>query len=330
MDKNEVLKYVEYVNHNCESQYRREDKCEDLNKKSDEVIGKIKSFNKEEKENVIGLLYNALENVNDEAYIYIMSVIEEAKSNEENIIKILERVLYSTNLNMYNKKFVLLQMVEIVKNKYSDSKKIIELEKKINDEIINHMKKEINKYKYISKKERNKEFIMVFAPQVLDIAQIGTRISLDVAKVLSEKFNKKVILINTKERLNNNGYVNLKDINLAAQQIDESIVFVYDNCKIPIYHPSNHEKNMEEYFDILDMVEKYRPYAIFTIGNLSFIGELCKSITDVANIHFDDEELISNYENKLEIDKFLYKNEESMSLGYFEEECENFIKKLLN
>ncbi len=143
----------------------------------------------------------------------------------------------------------------------------------------------VNTSKKIPKEERNKDVVLVSTIQFLDYSHAPTKTVIERCKVL-KKLGKEVILVNTTEQYLMVGYVPLYNVRYGIVCDDyndvrkvgvgeESIFFM----QIPKMATMSYRyKIMEE------VINKFKPYYILSIGTGSMLADLCGNIVPCASM----------------------------------------------
>lgn len=139
---------------------------------------------------------------------------------------------------------------------------------------------------FIPKEDRDQDFVFVMTGQLLSLNHAPTKTALDRCYALVKSMNKRVLLINTKELLSSKEIVPFYDITLGnvIKDFEKLDKIDYKNVSIPFYQPTVAMPDRNEIQNITQMVRKYKPYFILSIGSANLTADLCSNIVPTIDI----------------------------------------------
>ncbi|KHD38331.1 flavodoxin [Clostridium acetobutylicum] len=218
-------------------------------------------------------------------YIFVNSIIMRMNRSNTYINNILKCAINSRKLSCNEKYFIFYQLIrlEFLNESKGDSTTSILL-RKLYSNILKGFKEIIPyKLKRIYKNERNKDFVIVTVSQFLSLGHGPTKTALDRCYTLIKSMNKRAILINTKDMLTYKGVIPFYDISPPniLNEYDGDKEFQYKDCKMKFYQCRGIMPDLNEIINIIDFVNKEKPYFILNIGGGNIISDLCSKIVPV-------------------------------------------------
>lgn len=250
--------------------------------------------------------------------IYILTFLIKVFKEKEDVKKALELILKEKNFSVNTKYFLLYQIKNTIFSKVIEKDDEIKtLIHNVYKEVYEYYNHKTKNYSFISKNDRNEELIFVIISQFLDLNNGPTKTVLDRIYVLSQKLKKKVVLLNTRECLSINDVIPIYKIDQAnfIEKYRDYKKIMYKDIEIPFYQSQYATPDINEYNNILEMVNNLKPYMIFGIGELVLSCDLCSKIVPTIsiplgndlpesfttfkstysdNIKYDDESIISS------------------------------------
>ncbi len=237
------------------------------------------------------LLYE-LEHVSgfEKNFYYKLAVYSILMVLSENVIytnKYLMEVLNSSNVKTENMYFVWYQF------KRMSLKKIVVSDKESNLLRDKLYKRVYNQYiaefdgilKKIPLEQRNRNLIMILTIQFLDETHAPTRTVLERAKALKE-LGKNFVMVNTTEQYIIKGYLPMYNscFGTVFKEYDNFNEIQLGEDRFPFFQmPEN--SPMEYRLQVLsELIAKYKPYYILSIGTGSILADLCGNIVPCASM----------------------------------------------
>ncbi|TJX68836.1 hypothetical protein E8P77_01155 [Soehngenia saccharolytica] len=280
-------------------------------------------------------------NENDRFIILLCSALINIYHESKYIDFFVETLVNSKTLSKENKFFCYYQLKRYnFLNKNEDNKiyKYLKiLYDNIYDDYLAHRALE-----RVQKNQRDDQFIYVFTSQFLSEHHSPTKVALDICYNLIKHFNKKVILINTKECLTLEGMIPMFNITRGnvVEQFSSINSINWKDTIIPFYQPYVNMPDDQEIDIILNSIQKNKPYLIINIGQ-SIVGDIASNIIPAVTVPLGMYEYSRSnfYAVNNEHDKELYTKlydfkEENMitsKLAFeLKNQVEKFNKKQLN
>ena len=247
-----------------------------------------------------------LKDLNEKCELYILSFLVKLYKKSEYLNRMFEIVINSKELNKDTKYFVFGQLNYIISTfKESLDERTIKLQSKLYENILEEFNKEMTNYSFIPKEERKEDFIIIFTSQILGMRHGPTQTALDICYSLIKYLNKKVMLINTDDLLTNKGIIPIH--NTVVANTNDNIKHIsYKNTSIPFYRTKNEMPNVKEYINIANVVKKYKPYLLFSIGDKCIISDICKQIVPTCAICLSDAMPLTNSDFIIPFAELLY------------------------
>lgn len=245
-----------------------------------------------------------------------------------------ETLINSKTFSKENKFFCYYQLKRYIFLNKNDDIKIYEhlkmLYDNIYDDYLDHRELEI-----VQKDLRDDQLIYIFTSQFLSEHHSPTKVALDTCYNLIKHFNKKVILINTKECLTLEGMIPMFNITRGnvIEQFSSINSINYQDIIIPFYQPNTKMPNDQEINNILSSIQKNKPYLIINIGQ-SIVGDIASNIVPAVTLPLGMYEysrsnffVINNEHEKEEYIKLYDFKEENIIISRFAFELKNQFKK---
>lgn len=120
----------------------------------------------------------------------------------------------------------------------------------------------------IAEKQRNDQFVIVLTGQFLGFQHGPTKSAADRCKIIIEKMQKKVLLINTAEMLSTVGETPFIDCAYAnyKEELTEKEEVEWKSCKIPFFQCENNMPNLATVRMLLSVIQRQKPAFIVSIG----------------------------------------------------------------
>ena len=269
-NRNELSKYYESI---CNKAIRANEYITNLDEKHKQEIEK--------------LFINTFNNKDVWYKIYMGSFLINTFKTKDYGDNLLNEILESNEIDKHNKFFIMYQLISkrftnIQISKSLDVSKI----DKIYDMVFDEFKNSVGEFKFIPKKERNEELIVVFISQFLRIEHGPTKTALDRCYALSKYLNKKVVLINTKELITCKGMLPMYNSNFGniIEEYSNYTTLEYKDIKISYYQPKCYMPDENECINILNFIKKEKPYLILNIGGYSITADLAAQIIPMGTI----------------------------------------------
>jgi hypothetical protein len=245
-----------------------------------------------------------------------------------------ETLINSKTFSKENKFFCYYQLKRYIFLNKNDDIKIYEhlkmLYDNIYDDYLDHRELEI-----VQKDLRDDQLIYIFTSQFLSEHHSPTKVALDTCYNLIKHFNKKVILINTKECLTLEGMIPMFNITRGnvIEQFSSINSINYQDVIIPFYQPNTNMPNDQEINKILSSIQKNKPYLIINIGQ-SIVGDIASNIVPAVTLPLGMYEysrsnfyVINNKHEKERYIKLYDFKEENIIVSRFAFELKNQFKK---
>lgn len=219
---------------------------------------------------------------NDHMFIFLNSILTKTNDKGMYIDKILKRAAMSTELSIYEKYFVLYQIIRIgFVNVGSSGKYTGILIRNLYREVLKGYISMIpQRLEEIPAAKRNKDFVVVITSQFLTIEHGPTKTALDRCYNFIKGMGKRVILINTKDLLTTYGMLPFHEISTpnVIREYEKIQRISYKDEKIPFYQCKGIMPNINEIISIIDFIKKEKPYFIFNIGGNNITTDICSKI----------------------------------------------------
>lgn len=219
--------------------------------------------------------------------IYLSSFLLNTFKKSEYAEIILNTAINSENLEANNRFFIMYQLISAGFTDFNISSAVGgELQRKLYDRAFEEFSQNVGEYKFIPKKQRNKDLVFVITSQFLNLTHGPTKTALDRCYSLIKYMNKRVILINTTELLTSKGIVAMNNITTGSKVEEYTRLdkMQYKDIEVPYYQPNCDMPDIGECINILNMVKKYKPHMIFNIGGNSIVADLSSKIVPTVTI----------------------------------------------
>jgi glycosyltransferase involved in cell wall biosynthesis len=220
--------------------------------------------------------------------IYVLSFLMQIEKKPKYINRLLSTIISSKDLNANRKFFLLYQCSRTLFTGITTSnQETFILIRKLYRIIYNEFKAQIEEsFEFIPKEKRDKDFIIVITGQFLGLNHAPTKTALDRCYNLIKHLKKRVILINTTELLPKKGFSPFYNFIFAnkAEQFEELDSFSYKDIDIPFYQTAYLMPDINEIYNILSIVNKYKPNFIMSIGSANITADLCSNLVPVLSI----------------------------------------------
>lgn len=157
--------------------------------------------------------------------------------------------------------------------------------------------------------ERNKDFVLVLAGQMLSLMHGPTKTALDRCKVLIEEMGKEVLLINTATVCSPVGKIPMYRI-MTGNYLPELCsleIWEYKGCSIPFVQM---ELGLDWFQNLIDLVVENKPYQIVSIGS-DLVTDFCSEIVDTMAISLCPSALMDTHANFQQIGRPLLPEDNS-------------------
>ena len=260
----------------------------------DLLIAKGESISKDllcmeenEQKKIIDYLKEKSKNISINCFVYSLSFLLKTYKKQSLIKEFLAYILDCIELSFDNKLFLIKQIkTTMFQDVIETDEEIEELVRKIYKQIYDYYSNLMGEHEFIPKECRNSNLIFVITPQFLSLEHGPTKTVLDRAYILQKYLNKNVIIIDTKECLSLGGMM-LYYKTSVGNVIDYSQVssVEYKDTNLSYYQTDSHVMpDVREYKNIVDMVQKYKPYMVIGIGDLILASDLCSEIVPTITV----------------------------------------------
>lgn len=157
--------------------------------------------------------------------------------------------------------------------------------------------------------ERNKDFVLVLAGQILSLMHGPTKTALDRCKVLIEEMGKEVLLINTATVCSPVGKIPMYRI-MTGNYLPELCsleVWEYKGCSIPYVQM---KLGLDWFQNLIDLVVQNKPYQIVSIGS-DLVTDFCSEIVDTMAVSLCPSALMDTHANFQQIGRPLLPEDDS-------------------
>lgn len=237
------------------------------------------------------LLYELEYTINVERCFYyklaIYSILMVLSRNATYTNKYLLEVLRSNKVKTGNMYFVWYQLKRMsLKKLIVSDKKSNLLKDELYEKIYNGYLLELDKFLVkIPLEERNKDLVMVLTIQFLDETHAPTKTVIERTNTL-KKIGKEVVIVNTTEQYIIKGYLPMYNTGFGrviGEYDNIHQVQIMDNRFSFMQMPEN--SPMEYRMQVLsELLKKYKPYYILSIGTGSILADLCGNIVPCASM----------------------------------------------
>ncbi len=231
--------------------------------------------------------YNEVKN-NDFIYkLAIYSILMVLGKNVDYTNMYLSEILKSDEINMENMYFVYHQFKRMsFKKLVAFDEKSDLLKDKLYEKIYNQYAKKFDEILVkIPSGQRNRNLIMILTIQFLNEIHAPTRTVLERAKAL-KNLGKDVVIVNTTEQYITKGYVPMYSAGFGRtlEEYNNINEIEFGECSFPFFQmPEN--SPVEYRLQVLsELVAKYKPYYILSIGTGSILADLCGNIVPCASM----------------------------------------------
>lgn len=219
---------------------------------------------------------------NDHMFVFLNSILTKTSNKGVYIDEILKRTIESSELSVYEKYFVLYQIIRIgFINTGSSGKNTGMLIRNLYREVLKgYLSMVPQRLEKISADKRNKDFIVVITSQFLTMEHGPTKTALDRCYNFIKNMGKKLVLINTKDLLTTCGMLPFHEICTpnVIKEYEKFERISYKDEKIPFYQCKGIMPNLNEIISIIDFVKREKPYFIFNIGGNNLTTDICSKI----------------------------------------------------
>lgn len=258
-----------------------------LEKKAASMEKMISGLENDDKDKVKKYIITNSRDGNSYFKIYILTFLIKVFKEKADVKKALELILKEKNFSVNTKYFLLYQIKNTIFSKVIEKDDEIKaLIHNVYKEVYEYYNHETKNYSFISKNDRDEQLIFVIISQFLDLNNGPTKTVLDRIYVLSQKLKKKVVLLNTRECLSINDVIPIYKIDQAnfIEKYRDYKKIMYKDIEIPFYQSQYATPDINEYNNILEMVNNLKPYMIFGIGELVLSCDLCSKIVPTISI----------------------------------------------
>lgn len=218
----------------------------------------------------------------DHMFVFLNSILTKTNNKGEYIDKILKRAVESRELSIYEKYFILYQIIRIgFVNVGSSGKDSGMLIRRLYREVLKGYLSMIpQRLEKIPKAQRDKNAVVVITSQFLTMEHGPTKTALDRCYNFMKNMGKKLILINTKDLLTTYGMMPFHEICTpnTIKEYEKIQRISYKDEKIPFYQCKGVMPNLNEIISIIDFVKKQKPYFIFNIGGNNITTDICSKM----------------------------------------------------
>lgn len=227
-------------------------------------------------------------NVTEEMLIKYGVICIQKSSSSQVAEEYLNIVNSSENFSILQKYYLLNQINAFMFGDASfvQTNSIKKLGYRMYNEIYKKYLQQLNEVNWIDINERDEDLIFVTVQQFLNLNHGPTKTTLDRARVLKQRLNKRVIIINTAEMLGG------EDVPLAVGfnvNYDSNLMNVesieYEGEKFPYVQFDNNTPNIEAGKLLVEFVKKYKPSYIVNIGGNSLMVDVCANVVPVLNVN---------------------------------------------
>ncbi len=278
---------------------------------------------------------------NDRFKILLCSALINIYHESKYIDFFVETLVNSKTLSKENKFFCYYQLKRYIFLNKNEDNKIYEYLKILYDNIYDDYSAH-RALERVQKNQNDDQLIYVFTSQFLSEHHSPTKVALDTCYNLIKYFNKKVILINTKECLTLEGMIPMFNITRGSvvEQFSSINSINYKDTIIPFYQPDINMPNDQEIDNILNSIQKNKPYLIINIGQ-SIVGDIASNTVPAVTMPLGKYEysrsnfyVVNNEHDKELYIKFYDFKEENIIISKFafelKNQVENFSKKQLS
>lgn len=229
--------------------------------------------------------------------------------------RILEEVLACGVLSYEEKQFIYAQLSNwVFTDKEIHSWKATVMLHELWKQVLSEYKDKVGiEAGWIPLHERNKEFVIVMAGQILSLEHGPTKTTLARCKILMEEWGKDVLLINTGQVCSQVGRIPFYRIKNGNQRddLDSTEVILYNGCKIPFVQFCHEMPDAVAIGQLMQLVMENKPYMIISIGGPRIAEELCAELTDVLVVSLCPSSLVDTKCSYQQIGRPLEKNDEA-------------------
>lgn len=158
---------------------------------------------------------------------------------------------------------------------------------KFHQSIVSDFKNQLSEYLLpINIDERDKKLVVVICDQYISKLHGPTKTTSDRCKILIEKYNKRVLLINTGEVLNRVGELPIynQKIGNYIEGFENLEVVNWKGCDIPFFQCPKGMPDIDIYIYLLKALQKLKPYYVVSIGADGFFAQLVNYIVPVLTV----------------------------------------------
>lgn len=223
-----------------------------------------------------------------EAFYYFMTFLLQATRKKEIYMALLKCCIVDSALTKENKYFLYYQL--IVYNFLNPDVVDDEIEDLMDDlysgTYMEYKKELQNGLTFISKEERNTDFVIVFISQVLGTGHGPTKTLLDRCYILEEYLDKKVYIINTAEYMTQYGKVPCFDAwsGNYIEDYNKINCLTWKQHSFDFMQCPSEMPNVAIIKEILDVVKSEKPWFVLNIGGSSIVSDLCSNIVPTLTV----------------------------------------------
>ncbi|MCM1157835.1 MAG: glycosyltransferase [Bacteroidales bacterium] len=221
-------------------------------------------------------------------YYYILSFLLQATKQKQIYKALLLMCIHDEDIPKETKYFLYNQFMRYCfLNADAADEEIVELLDDLYTHIYQAYSEELkDEYAFISKEERNSDFVMVFTSQVLGMEHGPTKTLLDRCYVLTQYLHKNVYIVNTAELLSvykGIPYFNAKRANYI-EELSQTDSLAYQEKSFPFLQCPREMPQTSVIREILDVVKSENPCFIVTIGGSSIVSDICSNIVPTITV----------------------------------------------
>ena len=223
----------------------------------------------------------------EDNFYYIMTFLLHATKKKEIYKALIQYCMLDESISKETKYYLYYQLVgynflnpEVPDNEIGD------LMDDLYSQIYQGYKKEFSDMMYIPKEKRNRNFVIAFISQVLEIEHGPTKTLLDRCYILEKYLRKKVFIVNTAEYLT--WYRSIPCFSAMSgnykEEYNQTDNLIWRDKKLAFMQCPPEMPDVAIIKEILDVVKSEKPWFVLNIGGNSIVSDLCSNTVPTLTV----------------------------------------------